>query len=405
MLTMALAAILLRPQAIDYECKARRLSAVLKELSKPMGEELTATPSLGERFVVVSVHGVKPEELRAQLAKTLCAKWATYSGGAKLSPDSDAEKQEEAKLLASRLDRLRKAHEALSAAVAKMGHFGHVEAEALLGRMTQVDQAYEAEDRGGMATGQDEAACENAPGQRAATRMVLLLDPAQIAMLRGRVAFSDRPTSLQLPLPAQAKGIIAQLAAEQKAWCAVYSGDPKFDARHSWLSVDPRANRKPIDASTTRCFLKFQAADGEPNIEVFFVDPEDSILTCGFVRFDVPRAAPSKPTAEDETATVAMPDEDKAYVQILREHKFTPALVPSPEWRNVFLHPEKFEPLSYACSDALIGAAKARQENLVAWVGDDAFQVGGYAWTQNDKPMPASRFWRYVGYGGLQTEA
>lgn len=404
MLLTALVALAAFPQSIDYECKATRLSVVLKDLSKTLHTELTATPELGERFEVISVHGVSPEGFRAQLAKTNCAKWVAHPAGDRLTPDVDAEKAERAKLLSSRIEELRQAQAKIAADVAKMGAFGNAEAVALLGRMTQVDQSYDAEASGGPGGMDAEKACDNAPGQRAAKRIALLLSPDEIATLHGRVAFSDRPTSLQRPLSPKVREVISQLATEQAAWTKVYTGDPKFDARQSWMSVDPRGNKEPVVAETTRCFLKFKADDNQPYIEVYFVDPKDRVLSFGFVRLDGPPPKTTNAAAASDPTTMTMPEEAKAFVQGLGQRTFVTPVEVGPEWRRVFLHPDKFEPLSYAPSDALLAAIHARKENLVAWIGDEAVDLGRFGWTAKDQPANVARFWGLLRYCGLRTE-
>lgn len=391
--SIALGLLLVRGPAVTFETRAVRVKDALSAISAKMHTVLAASPELSNLFLVVSVHDVDGDVLKAKLAEALDAKWQPYAGGDRLVVDHALLEARARAAVAERTKSIAAALSQIQERLDKLGPFDRAQAVGLLGMMEKVDQAY---DEGNVATREDPVAVfrYRAPAQRAAMRVITSFDPYELASLPpGITAYSDRPTRLERKLSPAIADAIQQLQKEQAAWCDVYRGDAKFEARRQSWTADPRHYKDPLDPKAVRCFCKVTVqGGGMPYINVYFVNAAGDVLMFGETTLPGQAAQTASPAPVEADQDFLVPEDVTDEADFFGLHNFGESKPFDAAFRAVITHPEDHEPLSLAPSSVLLAAANQSKTNLIACVPDDAFQVPRAAFDKG-KPGKISRIW------------
>lgn len=381
MLAALFASTLILQGTIDYETRAKSLQSVLTDLSTQTGQTLVANPPMNKEIIVLSVHAKPLDEVMARLAQVTLSRAEKTPKGWKLIADPRVREAESRRLLSARIDEISRAQRSL---------LQRMESEPPFDTKSLVKQVVSWEERFGRNDNQPDSRPATdamrlaAPGNRAMRRIVASLDPVTLAQIPigGCLVFSNLPRRMQLRLdPAVAKSGLEQAATEQTAWANVYRNGGVPERNGYMIGGDPRGDTEPFEAADARFVLKATRINpGElPSFQGFCVDREGTILLSAYTYLgrDLAKAppAPKAPVPEIDEPELKFTDEAIAHTGSL------PALISplparplSPAMRQVMLDPARNEPLGFAVSELLIGAAKSRKADLVACVPDFAIE-------------------------------
>jgi hypothetical protein len=181
------------------------------------------------------------------------------------------------------------------------------------------------------------------------------------------VVFSTTPKPLQRPLAIPAAAL-QQIVDEQNMWA-------DFSRRYAKLMPDDplmgKANGPsgPLDAADARIVVTYDGI-----LDVNLLDGTGRVFSAGVL--------PGPGESDDEPVPGEAAVEDRNFEPVPLSAMATEFVSlarvgstfrqPSAELRNFLLHPEKFDPLSLAASETILGAAEQKGLNLVACPSDDA---------------------------------
>jgi hypothetical protein len=386
--------------SVTYQCRAVPVKEVLADLSKSQNVHLLSAADIAPLRMVIDVHDVSLDDLKAKVAKACTSKWVPYQGGYQLVLDQELLKTR-ARAAAEGLAKKIAAEQVLiKAELSKEGAFTKAKASALLGSMERVDEAYD--HPGSEQSSPSDAFHYKTPGSRGSFAIIAQLDPYELASLpSGTSVYSDRPTRLQRQLGPRTGAILRQLAADQKTWLTAFSGDPKFDSGTAHWVEDPRNFKEDLDGSKLRCILKVEKSDARsmPRFTCWFVNADSDLVGFGETSLDNHRPRAQTPTPEkpelnqpDLIVPEDVAEQDRLFDFSSRKKRG--AL--DARWHEILTHPDRIEPLSLATSSLLLSAAAQAKLNLVACLTDDAEILASYATDYPKKPIKLARFWRRV---------
>lgn len=199
--------ILLRSPAINFECKATKLSDVMVELSKQCGKELGATGDFGQTFVTIRFANTEPERAMAELAKGLDATWIARGQASYLNENVHS--------VNGQPQGLQKEIKNYVAQAKKLESLSSQEADKL------IKEALEFQEKQTQGQSYDYESYQKFESQNPSSRMLRKLvalkgeKPLLDSKPNTRIVYSTNPTRMQLPLGQEAFRVLAEYDREQ----------------------------------------------------------------------------------------------------------------------------------------------------------------------------------------------
>ena len=352
--------VLMRQTNLTVEFPPTPLPVALSILSEQSGHRLTVSPAFLDEVIVVCMKDAPYDSMLRHLAEAFCAKWQTRSDGSLMlvkDPIAIRRREQErrvydAKILDSSLqyfaNRLRQQPIELDAKAI----------QATSKRQADEDQrrknAEAANDYAHMFT--DSSAREETPSWRALARLVARLDRRELLSMPNdaREVWSDKPTSMQHPLPASTQEILDQFRREElllhpnEKIASILLVMKKWElsgAFNVWF-VAKGTSGKPIDSAFARMnadseMMKKSMAD-RPSLQPI---PGEKTIEVPKMTVDARRALSSADKAADHVALFE-------------------------KWQPKFLDPVRFEPTQWHQGADILAAASAAKVNLIGTVSD-----------------------------------
>ena len=372
---------------IDYTTVAIPLSRALDDISKQAGVQLLAQDDLVNEIIVLRLKGVTTDDAMKHIAAAIGGEWKQREQGYDLERDDELTaklKQQglQAKVVAVQqmIDKQIK----LSGADKPLDQAG---AARLAAQLHQAESQQQIHPENYQAV---RLAQEQMPDERATWWLLSRIDPKALADMESgeRTVFSNKPTGMQVAIEGDLNDI-----------------GERWKQEHDLVADELKKLRKPDDNKSIAPFEKSETdlMPAEParfvvsvqkvflsqsyQIRVIGLDGNNHAIALSDTNLDL-MGDFGNMMAERAKMARANPNESnipvtpitKAMLEFMRTSMSGGGQHPlSAELRQAMLNPDKTDPLAYLYSEAFLGVAAARNENLVAYPDDSGFLMGMFA--------------------------
>jgi len=369
-------------QKIDYTTKAVSFSRAFAEIGKQAHIGLFAEPDLANEIIVLRLKDVSLQEAMDRIANTVGAKWVQKSDGYELDrPPEVTDKL--------RADALKSKGKAIQDAIAHQWKALNVDKpmdqayiDKLVSQITTMNRPSGGDDWRAVAILRN-----SLPDQRNILRLFARLDPTELATLQDgdRMVFSNKPTRMQHQIDGDLDDIAEALKTEHNAFLDTYEKKKKpadtMQVQYVEVSEDP------ITAAPTRFLLSVskQMFSSSYQVSMIAFDGSNHALCTGDLSLDIDlnmdrmladRARIARQNANEPEIQVS--PVTKQFLSFVKNSMGGGGMGTQPvtgELRQALINPEENDPLSYAASEAFLGTAEQRNENLVLYPDDTMFLV------------------------------
>ncbi len=381
-------------QKVSIEFRAGSVARLLAELSQKTQVPMVAAGKMEFEIVALRVADVKLSDLLTRLANVTGGAWDTTGGvyrltydDAKLKALDRAKQQREAKKIQARIKAMVGKHDLSRIWTA-------LDADKVIKDIQTVSQDLNksAEGTDTSASYERYAQLTNAnPTGRLTLKLLSLMDPMAIASVEPnkRVVFSSSPNRMQRPMPG-AERAIQEFLIEQGVWSGSVAQLPKATNDEEYVDSGSgyMMNSAPIKTQIAKVLLvvtNFSSFAGF-NTELKVIDVKGNIVattSMGLNDEDLEDSNLFDPEGDpnDKTPEIRLSEASKALTKVVTPSEIEGAQpnrglnsIP-PEFKNMFLNPDSFDPLSFVLTDALFSVAETKKLNLVASIPDTAFYL------------------------------
>lgn len=379
-------------QKVSYSGLAKRASVLISELGKQTNVKMEAVGAAGNEVLIVNVKDVTLQDLMNRIASASSCEWQTANGVLRLVPNFSLQRNEEAAYRAKRLASVRKVLKEMSDSL-KPKPKPKVDPKATP-KPGQTDEDM-----------MDEAAVAEYgdPTSKALAKMALGLDAVAIANLEPneRLVFSSSPTRMQRALPNNWQPVVAELIVEQnklaESMKQAQTENPKTDEEEKamkWAEQMGFMNQfKPIERPPAKVLLcvSRQSLWGGTAVRLSLYDETGKAVYSGQTALAIPdgeamidlsdfemdipgqpkKPKPQPPTDEKPIEFSQTTKEIEAFLRPAMDETMLNSQ-PSEKLREILLHPDVYDPLSFAQSEGLQAIAQRKALNVVANLPDDA---------------------------------
>ncbi len=350
------------------------------------------TEALANEVIVLRLKAVTVDEAMKRIASTVGAEWHTADAGFELvRPDELAAKLRKEGL------------EAKAAAIAKMieqqkklaGGGDPLTTDGATLLAAHYDQSSNLPNTGNPESYQAyRRAQESLPDNRAAWKVLSAIDPKAIAGMESgqRVVFSNHPTAMQLPIDGDLTSIGDQMLQDHNMLADAFKKLRKPDPNKQAVPFYGQDPSVQMDGPPVRFVVSLQLMFLSQSymVEMIGFDAKNNAICLSNVslnvmgdqndlmaqRTRVARANESEAKLPVSPLTQSMLDYMKKSMGNGGGSGMEPA---TGELRSALLNPDRTDPLAYIFSEAFLGIANLRNENLVAYPDDSAFLLGMFA--------------------------
>jgi hypothetical protein len=365
-----------------------RLVNLLPQLSEATGLKLAAAGEVQDQVVTLHVAKVPTRVLMDKISQACLAQWVEKDGAYILTRSAE----ERRRLSAADLDARAKA---VGSQIAKLkpteGSFDRQAAAALVQRMRDANDFKPAGDNEHRAKlMRIDNMRDQMPIGQLLIRLIKSLEPAKLVQLPpGFTVFSDRPTRMQRPIPAEGLDAIEAFRSAQAAWAAEVAAMPEGTMSvSSGSQLDPRYWAPPVGRKSAFVLRVWRSVDRVFDTFQFQlrIVEDGKVLMPQLSRQLLVELAPPAPTLaqglqpllRDARAVEFDPAVRRLVKSIsgMRDH-FEPLRVPL-DVQERAADPEHHDPLADSAVDGLRSIAKMRGLNMVAWVPDRLFNLTSF---------------------------
>lgn len=412
---------------ISLEIPAVPVSEALSQIGGKAGVALRASALLAAEPVVVRADNAVLRDLMGRIAECLQAEWQKESDGYRLIRSAAKQRSLADEELAARAKLAEAALARVRADLAKFGAYSAERAKQEVER-EQVNRRNLQEklsSGGPVRFSEGELSSSVSPALYTLQNLLLQIPARTIAELSmpGRVVFAVTPTAMQRPMPAAGLRFLQAYAALHNEYVK-HMPPPEAAPTGPVIQFGGSQSSRPLTAPVAEAFLiltRFSSdavtctlqigdatgavvAEAATMLNLFPPQPESKIVAgapepgielstearhhASLLRY-VPPMGGSEFMMVGRRGGGAM----RATVALAGPPSAAAAPKPAiePKWKEILLHPERFDPLRYAASEFLIGAAKAQGRNLVASLPDAA--AIAYS-TKGEEKLKPSDVWR-----------
>ena len=413
-------------QKVTYTTVAVPIDRALHEIAAIANVKLEAATDVQGEVVIVSVHDAVLNDLMQRIAAATSCRWKKNEDGSyRLFRPSEIATAEEMQEAAARLAAVRKAVDKLNEPLRKNPVLDAKAADDILKNQTDPGLGALAGAGGNIAGAVKRRKSlltggADQPTGRAAARLLAQLDLTTISNMEEgeRIVFSTRPNAMQLPLGPDAGDVLNTLVAEQGVWAEAYQrkteGETKTDvekatraAMHNVMGVF----NGPIEGKPVKALLcvQLQSLLGAYQLRLKLYDAQGKEVFQGGQTM----AVASSPLNRIDDLLKAQPPSDDPEIEFSDDSKallvFFRGMLQSvmgggsaakdltPEVLAKLRNPDKYDPLGFIQSEALIAVAGASKANLVADVPDSL--MGMAAGMMPGQKLTVDRFLKALGAG------
>lgn len=397
---------------ITIDIPAARAKEVLAKLSQAAEVSLSPAANLRDEVFVIHAVDATVQEIMDKIAQAESGRWSQQGGGYILVRESATTVAQERAELKLRAAALSAAIAKLNASINKTPAFNEAAAQKLVDENKRImDQMNNSVSNGGPAPAMRvQVDLGSTPTGRAIGKILAGLDANKLAQIAvgQRVVFSTQPTMVQHPLGSGGTRAFNAFIEEQSLYAKIANGNqpPSPDGNTRVFSIngfgtpvmgsgDPR-----LGLGVGLVIVQRRFGDGL-SVDILAADPKMDTIASGnyFLQLEAPTAKPVSPNSEKP---LQISEESKELAKALGGGSGAsggPVAVRaiavngnaggnltftssggggetaklSPGLREKILQPEKYEPLGFAPSDAMLALAGERGKSLVALLPDTCF--------------------------------
>lgn len=391
---------------VDFVHRGGPAKAVFAELTAATGEPWLVSGALANEVLCIRANGASVVELRSRIAEAMRAEWQQESGGLRLIRSAALIRKWEQESMAARAKAIQEAFDKKRKELAALQPLDDQAIQRITAQVGELSRA--GEDRQNWE--RLRKIQEEFPSHHAAFRILLLLDPRQIAAIRpnDRVVYSTHPTAAQRPLPRAAMDIVAAMTRDQSRLAESMGRVVDEEGPYAWMlhqltqisAADQPAKAllifNPADfGEGMQCEL--QVANGKGR---YISTTRAQVLDHRWRDTEkLMQPAPPDPSQPAEEP-FAQSEWQKRFGEFAKRSMESGEVVLPDELRAPFLQPEKTEPLQLVFGDYAVQLAERANKNLVAAPSDDAAFLFYFGTVE---PLKPSRFRTIIGSGVMQS--
>jgi hypothetical protein len=371
---------------MNFETSGERVALVLADWTKRFNEPLLATKSVADDVVVLRFQNVSKKDALDRLASLLHASWRPEHGRLYLSRTDAQERQEISAERTARIESIKAAQAEIASDLASQGTFDATAAKSLTDAVSTLQN-----NRPGSPMEALKASSRNdsrTPVGRGTARMRLLLSPEELADLPIgiQVVYSNSPTKLERPLPAEATKILQQIYDEQAILGGstaetpdqqrtgpsfVFTNQSGTFRRPSFTTNRPGGDMAAFPEVPTRALLLVSRLTHDSNLQftLALATASGKLVARSNSSFTFSAPAGTFVSKGASPTPLQLPADAVSFMSLMRQRS-SPDSTLMPLQRQELLHPDEFEPLSLCVGRALLAVAKAQNENLAALLSD-----------------------------------
>ncbi|MCW5938829.1 MAG: hypothetical protein KF884_05215 [Fimbriimonadaceae bacterium] len=389
---------------VSFESKAQNLGRLSEELAAQTGLKLKVSSELSREIVAVRFHEADPEEALAKVAEAVDGKWVESGDTRTLMPDSEAWRAETNRWQKEWRAGIKGRLDQWADELAKNGAFDADKAYQELSSAISQFEAGGVQGMRGRGNTMQRLVTGN-PGGRAISKIATSLGPDALAGIRPgeRVVFSTSPTRMQRALPGNSATLVRDFLAEQRAWTTKLASSPR-DGIRGFFAGNIDSQNALVNGTPAKTFLIVNRSEQGDNLTLSLVVANDQgqAMANGFSVIVVDRdqegSQSDEKSGEDPQVELSAESLEAAKlfatssgglggpmqfamgggpvrggnidVVMVGGPAATPRAKTPAAWIEKFADPVANEPLGWHVSDALLGAAKSENKNLVAYLPD-----------------------------------
>ncbi|MBX7134702.1 MAG: hypothetical protein K1X67_18700 [Fimbriimonadaceae bacterium] len=376
-------------KTVSLQLRAAPVAKIVGQIGESVGVPIQASPSMWQEILLVDVKDVKAAILLERIAERTSGQWKVIEGTLTLTRDSRAVAKDAKEDLARRTALIREELSRRKAALtAKFDPDGYVKESKAITEALQRSTGPLPDEW----LSRSFALNMSQPDQRLVTRMCSLVSPNELAAIgpNERVVFSNAPNRMQRPLGSFAPAFHAY-SQETVDWRETQR---RLMTDGGAAAVEEAAGELP--PSTPKVPVRVlmavarsgDALAGSLSVSLTFIDSNDQpvLNAYGNLLSDGPTVPSPASYARTLTGPIEFSPETKKLNAVMRS-RFAEGdeqgKVTDPEVLARLLHPEEFDPIDGACSDALLGVSRALNKNTIAVIPDSAAFFFLFAGEQN----------------------
>ena len=345
---------------MTYECKAKPVQAVLDDLSRLSGLKLSTRTEMQPEIVLVSVDKLPVETLLDRLAKVTSGQWEGATAGYILAPNLSARQKEQ------------------NAETAKLAEIYRRDVDAGLADAEKAANAPPEKPKkdGNMTSWSYDPV--SATSNIVIYKLLKLADYDAIARLPDTtyrlVWASNAPTATQVSLQEGGLEIAREwVAAHNAASKKLKSAEKTFDVEEEFHEADQPQN-KEVEGAPAKVVLAVSKSNKRSLLSVSATcyDRNGNELLTANGNVSDPQSDSVVAPPPKSTTKINFSEEAKQFRQIFEISEPGEASLPKPsvEFLAKAVQIDKFDPLSYVASEALLAYAKSKGRQLIADIPD-----------------------------------
>ncbi len=375
---------------IDYTTKSVTFAQAFSEISKQSGVGLFAENDLANEMIVLRLKNVTLQDAMNKIAETVGATWVKKSDGYEL----DRTPEMIDKLRADGLNSRAQEYEKDLTAKCKQLNIDQPLSDEQIERLATSATKDRSNNQGVQDWQQMLEFRNSLPDQRAVLKVLRLIDPKEIVSMEDgqKLVFSNKPTQMQRQVDGDFTPIAEALQKEHNAFFDACSKLKKPDTQEQdgmpFGMPEGRIQVVPdrFVLSVTRLWF-----DTSMQVQMITFDKQNNpMLTADYAmqpgsdmdRMMADRAKIARQNANEPEIKVS--PITKQLLDFIRKtaSQDGPGAQMQPvtgDLRQALLTPETVDPLSFTLSEAFLGIAELRNENLVLYPDDSMFLISMFA--------------------------
>lgn len=402
---------------VTFKTVAGSAKSVLERLGTECGVTFMTTPATESEPLIIDVRDQSVKAIMDRIAFTLDAQWQSENGGFRLIRSQSTATAQANKFRQRQIESTKVELDKLAAELNKFGAYSadkaKAEAEKAIKRNADLQEQINRNSGGGggggvvtfRGSGPDEA---TSPATHTLKRLLVALGPTTLGSIdRGsRVVFALTPTRVQRQLPSVAQRALNDFLTAHAAYIRAMGNQPQDTTPNTIRILDPSTEATGAQGGVSEALLtvnRFVGGSLIANLAIY----DGRGVAIAQADFSI-NMAPPNPTGtasevDNNLSPIQVSDQSKKHAQYILNAPLGGGngmfmarssggartmsisvtrgidLGPPPQnvevtndWKAIFADPSKYEPLSFAASDFMLGLADATKSNLVATLPDSA---------------------------------
>jgi hypothetical protein len=367
---------------IDYTTKAITFLQAFSQISKQAGVGLFPESDMANEIIILRLKGTPLQDAMQKIADAVGAQWVKKSDGFELDRTPEMENRLRQEAIDSRVKLLEAALGKQTQAVEADKPLSQDRIDKLAAKIIQQSSQPQDVDHNWREILQMR---DSLPDQLAILRVFSMIDLRELATMddNERWVFSNKPTKMQRQIAGDLSSIATRLKEEHNAFLATYSKLKAPDKADPYITISEQEMTWVPDRFVLSVTRQMFGDSLKLNMIVF--DSGNHAICSASTNLSIDfqmegmiaqRAKIARDTATEKDIPVsAVTNQMLEYVRKTRSNSGSFEEPITGELRQALLNPEQQDPLSYAASEAFLGIAEARNENLVVYPDDTMFLV------------------------------